>query len=45
LPRTVIKVDRAEAEILDPLGMSEQARRRRRWIAERNRQGIAHVAV
>ncbi len=39
------QVDRPEAEILDPLGMPEQARRRRRRIAERNREGIAHVAV
>jgi hypothetical protein len=38
------QVNRAEAEILDPFGMPEQACRRRRRIAERNRQGIAHVA-
>jgi hypothetical protein len=39
------QVDRAEAEILDPLGMPEQAGRWRRRIAERSRQCIAHVAL
>src|SRR5581483_3624215 len=38
------QMDRAVAKILDPLGMPEQAGRRRRRVAEVDGERVAHVA-